>query len=265
MRASRSALVTLAGVGLVGFGLRSLERWLIFPSPPAPREAPALGADTEHAWLESPGGRVEAFLLLPEPARDRPGPLIVYAHGNGELVDGWLQEFSELRAQGVAVLLVEYPGYGRSAGTPSEESIQHALAAGYDWAASRPEIDARRIIGYGRSLGGGAICALARVRSLAALILESTFTNVRDVAAERFRVPRFLVRESFDNLALLRSYRSPLLVLHGERDSAIPVSHARKLAETAPASELQLANCGHNDCPRPWAIVMAFLGRHGLL
>lgn len=223
-----------------------------------------LDSDTEHTWLETPGGRVEAFFLSPEPPVEGSRPLVVYAHGNGELVDFWIPEFAPLRSAGVSVLLVEYPGYGRSSGQPSESSIQDALAAGYDWARAQPGVDPTRIVGYGRSLGGGAICALGRVRSLAALVLESTFTSIQDMATERFGVPRFLAPSGFENLAFVSSYGSPILLLHGEDDQLVPPSQARRLAAAAAGAELELEKCGHG-CSGQWPVVLAFLSKHGLL
>lgn len=244
--------------------LERIERGHLFPAPPVPAVSPELDRATRQTWLDVDGDRIEAFLLLPEDGDD-PVALMVYAHGNGELVDSWLPEFAPLRATGLAILLIEYPGYGRSSGQPSEKSIQHALAAGYDWALSDPRIDARRIVGFGHSLGGGAVCALARVRPLAALILESTFSSARDMAAERFDVPGFLIRNPFDNVEVVRAYPSPLLILHGEKDSSIPVAHAHRLAAAAPAAELEILDCSHSDCPRAWEKVTVFLRKHRLL
>jgi fermentation-respiration switch protein FrsA (DUF1100 family) len=265
------ALIVAVAVAVVlalfafAFAFGSAETSLLFPAPPGPHADPPFPLSVERTWLTGSGDRVEAFLLRPEPAQHAPAPLVIYAHGNGELVDYWLGEFSDLRAHGVAVLLVEYPGYGRSSGTPSERSIQSGFAAGYDWATAQPGIDAKRVVGYGRSLGGGAVCALARVRSLAALILESTFTSVTDVARAAFHVPGFLIRNRFDNLAFVPSYGAPVLIRHGERDGAIPVAHAHRLAEAVPGGELEILSCDHNDCPRSHASIVAFLGRHGLL
>src|SRR5262245_44016423 len=135
----------------------------------------------------------------------------------------------------------------------------------YDWATSQAPIDRQRVIGYGRSLGGGAICALARQRSLAALVLESTFTSVREMAAARYGVPGFLIRNPFDNLAAVRGFPGPILLLHGEHDDSIPVDHSRRLHAAAPTSELQVVPCGHNDCPHPWSILTTFLSEHHLL
>jgi fermentation-respiration switch protein FrsA (DUF1100 family) len=260
-----AAAVLVAGGVAAALGLRSLEHAMLFPAPPPPAQEPRLEAGTGHTFLDTPDGRVEAFLLPGSRSGDAPGPLLIYAHGNGELVDFWLDQFGPLRAAGVSILLVEYPGYGRSTGTPSEASIRRALVAGYDWAVAQPGIDAARVVGHGRSLGGGAVSALGRERPLAALILESTFTSIEDVAADAFRAPRCLVWNAFDNLSFVRGFAGPVLVLHGEVDSSIPVSHARKLAEAAPAAQLLLQRCGHNDCPKPWTHIEAFLRAHGLL
>ncbi len=265
MRSVSSLVAILVLLALVALGFRYAQRRLLFPAPPAPAHAPTPPDGARLERLVTPEGTVEAFLLPARQPRATAAPVLLYAHGNGELVDGWLSEFEPLRARGLSVVLVEYPGYGRSTGVTSESSIRRALESAYDWTASQPEVDANRIIGYGRSLGGGAICALARTRTLAALILESTFTSVANLAAEHFGMPRFVVFDRFDNLGLVRRYASPLLVLHGVRDDSIPVAHARLLAESAPDAELVTLACGHNDCPPPGAAIVEFLARRGLL
>jgi fermentation-respiration switch protein FrsA (DUF1100 family) len=238
------------------------QRGVMFPRsaiPPAPPvDLARLGG--EGTRLDVAGRSVEAWLL---PGRTTAGPLLLFAHGNAELIDHWAEVWEPARARGASVLLVEYPGYGRSEGAPSEASIREAMVAAYDWAVSRG-IAPSRIVGWGRSLGGGALCALARERPLSALVLESTFTSTRSMAA-RLGVPAFLVRDPFDNLSLVREFQKPLLLLHGERDTVIPVRHAHTLAEAAPSAELVLMGCGHNDCPRPWEAVFGFLSREGLL
>jgi len=113
-------------------------------------------------------------------------------------------------------------------------------------------------------VGGGAACALAREREVAALVLESAFTSVADLA-RRFGLFGPLVRDPFDNLAAVGAFTGPVLVIHGERDEMIPPAHGRALAGRAPRGELVLVDCGHNDCPRPWNILRAFLDRNGLL
>jgi hypothetical protein len=270
MSAARSVLVSVFALAAVALALWWVlafvaQRALLFPrSAIPPGAAVDLGwLGGQRLWLEAGGQRSEAWLLPARPA-GAPGPLLLYAHGNGELIDHWAEAFEPARARGVSALLVEYPGYGRSEGAPSEISIRAALVAAFDWAAAQGGVDASRIVGWGRSLGGGAVCALARERPLAALVLESTFTSVRSLAA-RFGVPGFLVRDPFDNLSLVRGFERPLLLLHGERDEVVAVEHARSLHAAAPRAELHLLPCGHNDCPRPWDAVLGFLDAHGLL
>jgi fermentation-respiration switch protein FrsA (DUF1100 family) len=257
------ALVILAVLAAASV-VWSAQRRLLFPLRRAGDASARLAAvGGEPVWLEAGGVRSEAWFL---PARDRtsPGPLLIYTHGNGELIDDWVDGFETPRGWGMNVLLVEYPGYGRSGGAPSERSIRAAMLAAYDWASARPEVDPKRIVGYGRSLGGGAICALAGQRPLEALVLESTFTSVRALA-KRLGVPGFLVLDPFDNLALVRGFDGPILVLHGTRDEVIPVEQGKALHAAAARSELELLGCGHNDCPRPWPRVRAFLAANALV
>ncbi len=248
----------------------AMQRSVLFPAPPA--TGPDVFAHVpgaERIWIDTPAARAEAWFLPPIPADDGagtagPAPLVIFAHGNGELIDDWALAFEPLRRWGVGVLLVEYPGYGRSTGAPSQGSITASMTSAYDQMLKRPDVDPKRIVAYGRSLGGGAACALARERSVAALVLESTFTSVRPLA-RGFLVPGFLVRDPFDNLDVLRSYPGPVLIVHGEHDEIIPVAHAAALHAAAPRSRLELEPCGHNDCERPWALVREFLRQNALL
>lgn len=243
--------------------LFAVQRRLLFPRPPADA-GPERPADARPLWLDTRAGPVEAWFLAPASGDTAAAPLIIYHHGNGELIDFWPRAFDPLRRRGVAILLVEYPGYGRSAGEPCQESITEATCAAFDLMLREPGIDPRRIVAYGRSLGGGAACVLARERPVAALVLESPFTSVRALTA-RYAAPGFLARDPFDNLAVVRRFGGPLLILHGSRDQVIPTGHGRRLAAAAPQAEFHLRPCGHDDCPPPWDLVLTFLENRGLL
>lgn len=258
-------LLLLAGVLLAGAAWLALlylaQRALLFPAPRIPLPSQPAGAEL----MEVPHADGTAVALLLEPAAGdgSPAPLLIFLHGNGELADLWVGEFDEPRRWGWAVLLVEYPGYGRAPGRPSERSITAATLALHDWARDDARFDANRIVAYGRSVGGGAAARLAAERPVAALVLESAFTSVRAFAS-RFLAPGFLVRDPFDNVAALQTYRGPLLVLHGRHDEIVPVAHGRALAQVVPGAEFEELPCGHNDCPRAWWRVRAFLERHGV-
>lgn len=245
--------------------LTSLQRWLIFPrwhnNTPDPQAAERSGA--ERLWLRIPQGKVEAWFLRGEgcsPAR--PGPLLIYAHGNAELIDHWPEALAPYRALGINLLLPEYRGYGRSAGSPSQQGIVGDTAMLLEQALRRPEVDGSRVVLQGRSLGGGVVCDLALRRPPAALILQSTFTSLRAMA-RRYLVPGFLVRDPFDNLAALKRLEVPLLVVHGTRDRLVPYSHARALHAAVPHARLVAFETDHNDAltddPRFWREVASFL------
>jgi pimeloyl-ACP methyl ester carboxylesterase len=208
----------------------------------------------EKLWLNTQFGKVEAWFIPPTTTPDvKPSPAVIFGHGNGERIDFWPEELRHFSRLGLGLLLVEYPGYGRSAGKPSQESIRAAFVAGYDHLAARKEVDSNRIVLFGRSLGGGAVCALAERRASAAMILMSTFTSVKALTT-RYLAPKFLVRDPFDNLNVVREYPGPILIIHGRHDEVIPFSHGLKLHQAAKSSKMVVYEAGHNDCPPDWSV-----------
>jgi fermentation-respiration switch protein FrsA (DUF1100 family) len=261
MYAILAVIAVLLLLNLLGMYL--LQPHITFPRPPfdAQRAGALTAVGGESIWLDVDGQRVEAWLL--PGAASGPAPLLIHAHGNGELIDFWADAFTTLRAARIHVLLVEFPGYGRSAGTPSEVSVTTALVAAYDKVVADPRVDAHRIVGYGRSLGGGAIAQLVARRSVAALVLESSFTSLTDII-RRYYVPDWLIRNRFDTRAVLATYGGPVLIIHGTADGIIPVAHARALQASTLRATLQLLPCGHNDCPPQWELVLSFLASNGV-
>jgi pimeloyl-ACP methyl ester carboxylesterase len=260
----RVAWLALACAGVFGAYLAVLflaQRSMLFPIPAYVPEDP--DADAEIVQIKGFDTEASGLFLAPRAAAGR-APLMIFMHGNGELADDWVRGFEPPRKWGVAVLLVEYPGYGRAPGAPSEKSIMEAVRAAYDWATADPRIDPNRIVAYGRSLGGGAAARLAVDRKVAVLILESAFTSVADFAA-RFVAPAFLIRDRFDNRKTLASYRGPLLMFHGRLDTIVPIAHGRELVALVPGARLEELNCGHNDCPRQWDTIEAFLRDAGVI
>lgn len=259
-----AGVFVLVFVGAVALLVVSLQSKLAFPFIPVSAQIPdaVRKAAGEVIWLDVEGHKVEAWFL---PAR-RAGsaPLIMNTHGNGELIDQWAERVSPLRDAGAGVLLVEYPGYGRSDGKPSEKSITAAIIAAFDWAVKDARVDARRVVAHGRSMGGGAAAQLAKQRPIAALILESTYASLADMVRAH-GVPDFLVVNRFDTATVLRDFRAPVLIIHGRGDEVIPFVHARRLAESAPHARFVALDCRHNDCPPQWELVLGFLAENGVL
>ena len=270
-------VVSWLAVVLVAWSLWALtlflsQRRMLFPG----REAPAIPEDGSlpgaplarlHA-LELPDGSVvESWWLPAAPTVPRPAPALIFTHGNYDLVDEWAGSFGRVRAAGAGVLLLEFPGYGRSTGVATETSLTAAAVAAWDLlAAMSQEVDAQRIVALGRSVGGGAACALSLRRPLAALALSSAFTSTR-AYARRYLVPGFLVRHPFDNEAAVSAFPGPVLVQHGRRDTTVPFAYGERLVAAAADGELLSYDCAHNDCPwgRTLDDLVTFLSDRGIL
>lgn len=273
----RRSFVKLIGLLLLLYlvycgGMFVFQRQFIYPRhliPPGPGPGAAAAGRIETDWVETGFGRVETWYLRANGADgDRPAPALIFAHGNGELIDYWPAELAPLAARGIGVLLVEFPGYGRSEGAPTQERILEVFTRAYDRLAARAEVDRGRIVLMGRSLGGGAACDLALSRPSAALILLSTFTSLRSYTI-RYLAPGFLMRDPFDNLAAVRRYSGPVLVVHGMYDMVAPFGHGKELSAAATRGRLIAYEAGHNDCPPDWAAfraeLEAFLMSEGIL
>lgn len=273
MTTRQRRLLLAGGIGLatVVAVLLGLQRWLLFPSRVATPTASA-GEDIaglQRIWLQVERGRVEAWFIPGDGVdAEKPGPLVVFAHGNGELIDQWPPVLAHYRQRGVSVLLAEYRGYGRSGGSPSEDAIVRDFVAFHDLVVARPEVDADRVVLHGRSLGGGVVGGLLKERGAAAVILQSTFTSVADLANEKWFVPRFIILDPFDTVAALEGFGGPTLIVHGRDDRLIPVEHANTLQQAASDSRLVLFDGGHNNTPPTWpelwTEVDAFLDEAGI-
>lgn len=225
------------------------QRPVMFPrhiiqTPPRPDLSDKSG---EVLRIPTDFGSVEAWYLKPQRGKS-PHPVMIVAHGNGELIDDNLADGLYMAARGVGVLLVEYPGYGRSPGRPSMKSISRTFISAYDMISQRPEVDSSRLIFFGRSLGGGAVCELSRHRPSAAMILMCTFTDTR-FFIKRYLAPASLTRDPFDNLEAVSDYPGPILIIHGKQDEVIPFRHGKRLYEAAPNAQMISYDCGHNDFP----------------
>jgi len=223
----------------------------------------------ETIWIKTSFGKTEAWFLPPDPMnKAEPSPAVIFAHGNGELIDFWPDELKRFNHFGIGVMLLEYPGYGRSEGKPSQKSITETFNTAYNILIEHKNVDPAKIILFGRSLGGGAVCTLAAERPSAALILMSTFTSARSFAKKYF-APGFLVRDPFNNLAVVRNYPKPVLVFHGKFDEVIPYSHGMALYKSAPHATMITYESGHNDCPPDWEMfwrdLETFLNASGII
>lgn len=217
------------------------------------------------------GGQVESwFFPAPGASAEHPAPVLVFFHGNAELIDYQDSLVAGYHQLGCSVLLPEFRGYGRSAGTPSQDALLADNTRFYDALVKQDNVDKDRIVFHGRSLGGGPAFDLAAHRRPAAVIVESTFSSIVAMA-RKYLIPDCLARHPFRNDRVIAELDAPVLILHGTADRIIPARHGRKLRELARDAEYVEFNAGHNDFPGEgnlqayWNAIETFLTKRGIL
>lgn len=238
-----------AGTSLLLFAARNR---VMFPLRGGGTGEPASAGipDGRRVFIETSDGERLAAWYLPPRAAGGPSGAVLWLHGNAETVEGLGPVLREFRPPAAALLAVDFRGYGGSSGSPTVAGVQRDAEAAFDWLAARPEVDAARIVVYGRSIGAGPAAHLAGVRPAAGLILESAFTSVRAMVRRHYPwVPSALVPRAFDNLATLGRVGVPVLLIHGDRDEIVPPAMGRALAARAgaPAELWLIDGAGHND------------------
>ncbi len=205
------------------------------------------------------GTRVHAWHLKSGPA------LALYFGGNAEEVS-WMIEAAQANAPGVSWLLMDYRGYGQSAGAPSEKALVADAISLYDHAVRLPGVDPKRVYAFGRSLGSGVAVALAAERPLAGVILATPFDSLAAVAKRYYwYLPvDLLLKHRFDSIALAPNLKQPLLCLISARDEVIPPVHGERLFDAwgGAKRKVVLAEAGHNTTdahPMFWPSIRAFL------
>ena len=184
-------------------------------------------------------------------------PTIIYFYGNAmclrHAVDPLANDdFGWFRKLGLNVLIPDYLGYGLSGGEASETGCYQTADACYAHLLSRKDIDPRKIIIAGRSLGGAVAIDLASRHGVAGLIAFSTFTSMTAMTHKQFPVaPTVLLRHKFDSLAKIDRVTCPILLGHGSNDELVPSAMSRALAAAAkaPATLFVVEGAGHNDFP----------------
>ena len=205
------------------------------------------GAD--EVWMKSADGNDVHGLYWTAPAGR---PTILFFHGNAQSVYEWALIYEELAPMECGLLLIDYPGYGKSTGTPEEDALYNSGEAALDWLVKSRKLSEKEIIVFGKSLGGGVTTEVAQGREPLGVILESTFQSIPSVVNNLIpMVPAgsILRSEIYESIAKIGSISAPVLIVHGTEDELIPVSESKALFEKArEPKQLYLAQgAGHND------------------
>ena len=251
---------SLASVALLSFcGCLSPHGWKIVPpedllvyQPLGPHsedwQPPEL--EYEDVYFTTPDGvRLHGWYC---PVAD-PRAVILFAHGNAGNIAYRYPDCVQLTQElGVSVFAFDYRGYGRSEGIPNEKGLLVDARAARHWLAKRENLDEQEIVLFGRSLGGGVMVDLAAKDGARALILESTFTSLPDVANDLLPLsPGVLMFNRFNSLKKIPDYHGPLLIAHGTKDRLIPFAQGKQLwaAANEPKQFVPIAEADHSWSP----------------
>ncbi len=239
----------LSAVAVHHSALWIFQRRLLFPGAYMGAGTEPQRSDVERLSVNHAAGQTHGYLLRSGAPN---GGLVVYGHGNAEFAADWIFDAQPYTAAGFHFLCLEYRGFGACDGVPSERGIVEDSTALIEQVLARPglAIDEENIVYHGRSLGGGVLSAVARVRPPGRLILESTFSSVHSMSSSFF-APRYLVRDPLDVRSLLgSSYRGPVLLMHSESDEVIPFTEFEVNRAAADRELLETViheRMGHND------------------
>lgn len=264
-------------VGIVGFLLLHVllyfaqERMIFFPQPLADEVRAAVHRavpDVEEIALPVADGQRLHGWFVPNGADARQAPVLIYFGGNAEEVSPLALEGAALR--GISLALFNYRGYGRSTGAPGEQALFSDALAIYDHVASLPQVDRKRIIVMGRSLGSAVATYLASRRPVTAVVLVTPYDSMAAVARTHypFLLTGFLLKHSFDSVSRARTIDAPMLALIAGADTIIPPRHGEALAKAwrGPVTSVVLPIAGHNDIgshPAYWRSIREFLQKAG--
>ena len=183
------------------------------------------------------------------PAREQRAVLL-YFHGNGGNISHRLEALRQFHQLGLSTLIVDYRGYGQSEGEPTEQGTYLDAAAAWKYLTVDRSVRPDEVILLGRSLGGAIATRLATEVTPRALVIESTFTSIRDRGSEIYPYfpVRLLSRFHYDTITYLPKVHCPILVVHSPEDEIVPFNHGQRHFDAArqPKEFLQIQG-GHND------------------
>ena len=224
------------------------KRYVFFPTSAIERTPGDVGIEYEEVFFTTSDGVTLHGWYLPGTG----DVTWLWFHGNGGNISHRVEELALFRhLLGVNQFIFDYRGFGRSPGTPSENGTYQDSKAALNYLLSRSDLAPAKIVYFGRSLGSAVAVELASRKEPLALVLVAPFSSISDMAKVAFPFTPFhmFVRGRYDSVARIRSIHRPLLIMHGDQDTTVPLSQGKKLFEAAnqPKRFQLLPGAAHND------------------
>lgn len=244
------ALVSLLGFAMIGKTMLEgfIERsFVFFPAKPVPFTPREWGMPFEDVYFRTPDNlTLNAWLIR----ASADSPMVMWFHGNAGNIADRLDNARLLFDRGLSLFMVDYRGYGKSEGRPSEKGIYLDGHAAYEHIVSQAGVAPDGLIVFGRSLGSCVAVRVASKNPCAGVILESAFTNMADMARATLPLPGLgIFKDKFDCLGRISSVSTPILFFHGDKDEIVPYKFGRELFEAARGDKdfYTIKGAHHND------------------
>lgn len=242
------ALVVILVASFYLFYPRVENFFIFFPQSHFDFKPEALRLPYKEAFFNTEDGeRLHGWFF----ASEKDGPVILHFHGNAGNISHRLDLVQPFQRKGFSVFLVDYRGFGKSSGRPSEQGLYRDGLAAWAYLVEKENIAPERIVIHGHSIGGAVAIEVALQKKVRGVILESAFTSTKNMAETMplFALFAPVFPAHYNNLEKIHRLRAPKLIVHGESDEIVPFSMGKKLFEAAtdPKSFYPVKDAGHND------------------
>jgi hypothetical protein len=241
--------IIIASVGVVIIALIYIlqPHYVYYPERNLTADPGRLGLRFDSIYFETADGLTLSAWFIPG---DNARGVILFCHGNAGNISHRLESIQIFHRLGLDVFIFDYRGYGQSEGKPNEPGTYQDAEAAWRYLIEERQLAPADIIVFGRSLGGAVASWLTRSHTPRALILESTFTSLREIAGTLYPyLPvKLLLRFQYNTAAYLRGVNCPVLIVHSRDDEIMPFSQGRHLFDIAKEPKHFLEITGtHNE------------------
>ncbi len=242
-------VIIIAGTYIIFAGSLFIfqSHYIYYPVRVLSTDPGSIGLNFESVSFETADGvKLSGWFIPGENAKG----VILFCHGNAGNISHRLESIQIFHRLGLDIFIFDYRGYGQSEGKPTEPGTYQDAEAAWRYLTEERQVNPSKIIVFGRSLGGAVASWLAQRHTPGALILESAFTSLPDIAATVYPyLPvRLLLRSKYNTAEYLGRINCPVLIVHSRNDEIMPFSHGQRLFEMAkePRKFLEITGT-HNE------------------